>query len=56
MDSYVGILTGVAQKVRHEFEEEESRISKMEAEGRRQRFEKYQAKQSKMQSGSKKGK
>lgn len=54
MTSYVGIMTGVAQKVRQEFEAEEERIAKEEDAARRKRRESYDAKQTEIQAESKK--
>jgi circadian clock protein KaiC len=49
MKAYVGIMTGVAQKVKQEFEEQERRIEKGEADARRKRLEDYGNKQRKVQ-------
>lgn len=49
MSEYVGILTGVAQKVRKDFEEQEQRIANEEAVARKKRLEAYEAKQKELQ-------
>jgi circadian clock protein KaiC len=52
MTGYIGIMTGIAQKVRQEFEAQEQRISREEAAGRRKRFEEFEAKHKEMLDGS----
>jgi hypothetical protein len=42
-------MTGVAQKVRQEFEEQERRIAKEEADARRKRLDDYENEQRKVQ-------
>jgi circadian clock protein KaiC len=49
MSAYVGIMTGVAQKVKQEFEAEEKRIAKEEADARKKRLEDYEDRQRKVQ-------
>lgn len=56
MTAYVGIMTGVAHRVRQEFEAQEERIAKEEANARRQRLEEYEAKQRGVQAGQEEGK
>ena len=44
MSEYVGIMTGVAQRVRRDFEAQEQRIAKEEADARKKRLEIYEDK------------
>jgi circadian clock protein KaiC len=53
MKAYVGIMTGVAQKVKQEFEEQERRIAKEEADARSERLEDYGNKQRNIQADTK---
>ena len=55
MTAYVGIMTGIAQKVRHEFEAQEEKIAKEESIARKKRLEDYEVKQRKIQKDSKEG-
>jgi circadian clock protein KaiC len=48
MSDYVGIMTGVAQRIRKDFEDQEQRIAKEEADARKKRLEVYEAKQKSM--------